>query len=368
MVNSVPYTKPSITELEVTYAEDAARNGWGQQCYDYVHKFETAFKRYIGTAYAISTSSCTGALHMGMAALDIGPGDEVILADTNWVATVSPVVHLGATPVFVDIDPVTWCLDPESVRSAITTHTRAIVVTHLYGNIADLDALQAIADMHGLALIEDAAEALGGSWRGRKAGSIGSFGAFSFHGTKTLTTGEGGMFVTDDADLYERVLTLSNHGRARGQTKQFFADVVGYKFKMSNIQAAIGCAQMERIDVLTSRKREILSRYQDFASQYAGVTTNPIHPDSVSGAWMPTYVFDTALNIRRDALIQTFKEDHIDARVFFYPLSSTASFTEHRNNRLAWDIPERAINLPSFHDMTNDDFQRIFASLKRILT
>ena len=210
------YTKPSITALEVEYATDAAANGWGDRCYDYIQRFEEGFKAHLDVRYAIATSSCTGALHIGMAALGIGPGDEVILADTNWIATASPIVQLGATPVFVDILPDTWCLDPAEVSRAITPRTKAIVAVHLYGNLCDMDSLLAIGAKYGIAVIEDAAEALGSVYHGKRAGSMGAFGAFSFHGTKTLTTGEGGLFATNDAALYEKVLTLSNHGRARG--------------------------------------------------------------------------------------------------------------------------------------------------------
>jgi perosamine synthetase len=251
------YTKPSITEKEVEYAADAARHGWGDKCYEYINRFEDAFKAHLDVKYAIATSSCTGALHMGMTALGIGPGDEVIMADTNWIATVSPIVHLGAKPIFVDILPGSWCIDPELVEQAITPCTKAIVAVHLYGNLCDMDKLLAIGEKYGIPVIEDAAEAIGSIYHGRRAGTMGKFGVFSFHGTKTITTGEGGIFVTNDSELYEYVLTLSNHGRARGQIKQFWSDMVGFKYKMSNIQAAIGCAQIERIDELIQRKRDI---------------------------------------------------------------------------------------------------------------
>ena len=243
------YTKPSITELEVRYAADAAANGWGERCYDYINRFEAAFRDHLGvSSFAVATSSCTGALHMGMAALGIGPGDEVIMADTNWIASAAPIVHLGAKPVFVDIRPDTWCIDPGLAEAAITPRTKAILAVHLYGNLCDMERLLAIGEQYGIPVIEDAAEAIGSEYFGKRAGSMGRFGAFSFHGTKTVTTGEGGMFVTNDAALFERVLTaLSNHGRARGQPKQFWPDVVRFKYKMSNIQAALGCAQMERI-------------------------------------------------------------------------------------------------------------------------
>ena len=211
MSSRILYTKPSITELEVAYATDAARNGWGDHCYEYIHRFEEAFRQHLGVKYAIATSSCTGALHMGLAALGIGPGDEVILADTNWIATAAPIVHLGAKPVFVDILPDTWCLDPNLVEAAITPRTKAIIAVHLYGNLCDMDRLLAIGEKYGISVIEDSAEAIGSIYHGKRAGSMGAFGTFSFHGTKTLTTGEGGMFVTSDANLYEQVLTLSNH-------------------------------------------------------------------------------------------------------------------------------------------------------------
>src|SRR5438309_3444826 len=188
----IHYTKPSITELEVAYATDAARNGWGDRCYEYITRFEEAFKAHLGVKYAIATSSCTGALHMGMAALGVGPGDEVITADTNWIATAAPVAYLGAKPVFVDILSDSWCINPELAEAAITPRTRAIIAVHLYGNVCDMDTLLDIGRRHGIPIIEDAAEAIGSQCHGQRAGSMGLFGTFSFHGSKTLTTGEGG--------------------------------------------------------------------------------------------------------------------------------------------------------------------------------
>ncbi|HJV61637.1 MAG TPA: DegT/DnrJ/EryC1/StrS family aminotransferase [Albitalea sp.] len=353
------YTKPSITELEVGYATDAARNGWGERCYDYILRFEAQFREHLGVSYAIATSSCTGALHMGLAGLGIGPGDEVILADTNWVASVAPVTYLGATPVFVDIRPDSWTLDPDLVEAAITPRTKAILAVHLYGNLCELDRLLAIGERHGIPVIEDAAEAIGSVFHGRRAGSLGRFGAFSFHGTKTLTTGEGGMFVTNDAALYETVLTLSNHGRARGQTRQFWPDTVGYKYKMSNVQAAIGCGQMARIGELIDRKRAILARYRELLAPHRGVSLNPEPAGTVNGAWMPTAVFAPDTGVTRERLQAAFAEQSIDARVFFHPLTSLPSFGGTARSPIAADIAGRAINLPSFHDMTDDEQRRV---------
>ena len=349
------YTKPSITELEVEYATDAARNGWGDRCYEYINLFEEAFKSHLGVRYAIATSSCTGALHMGMSALGIGAGDEVIMADTNWIATAAPIVHLGAKPVFVDILPDSWCIDPDLAEAAITPRTKAIVAVHLYGNLCDMNRLLAIGEKYNIPIIEDAAEAIGSVYHGKRAGSMGKFGSFSFHGTKTLTTGEGGMFVTNDVELYETVLTLSNHGRARGQTKQFWADMVGFKYKMSNIQAAIGYGQMQRIEELINRKREILRFYKDNLEGLDGVSMNPEPIGTINGAWMPTVVFDKETGVTREQLQSLFKSENIDARVFFHPLSSLSMFEDKEFNINSWNIPLRSINLPSYHDINQQD-------------
>lgn len=367
-MNKIYYTKPSITELEIRYATDAAANGWGEHCYEYITRFEEAFKVHLGVKYAIATSSCTGALHMGLAALGVGPGDEVIMADTNWIATASPIVHLGAKPILVDILHDSWCIDPELAEASITQRTKAIVAVHLYGNLCDIDRLLAIGRKHGIPVIEDAAEAIGSQYHGKRAGSIGNFGTFSFHGTKTLTTGEGGMFVTNDANLYETVLTLSNHGRARGQTRQFWPDMVGFKYKMSNIQAAIGCAQMERIEELIERKQEILKYYRERIEMLPDVKMNPEPAGTVNGAWMPTVVFDAGTGVTRENLQVAFAAENIDARVFFHPLSSLPMFENQPHNRCAWDIPMRAINLPSFHDITRIEQNSVSSVIHRVLT
>lgn len=359
MSSRIVYTQPSITDLEHEYVLDAVKNGWGAKCYDYINRFEQQFAQYLGVKHALATSSCTGAMQLGLAAAGIGAGDEVILADTNWIATVAPVVHLGATPVFVDILPDTWCVDPAKVEQAISARTKAIIATHLYGNLCEMAALRALAEKYQLLLIEDAAEALGSEYHGQKAGSMGAFGTFSFHGTKTMTTGEGGMFVTNDSDLYERVLTLSNHGRSRAQTKQFWPDEVGYKFKMSNIQAALGCAQLERIDELVGAKRKLFARYQSLLSHHPGLSLNPEPTDCLNSYWMPTVVFSARSGIKQEQLISAFQKANIDARVFFWPLSSLPMFTAKPENQRAYDIAQRAINLPSYPQLTESEQQQV---------
>ena len=367
MKSKIHYTKPSITELEVSYATDAARNGWGEKCYEYINKFEEKFKEYTGAKYAIATSSCTGAIHMGLSAIGVAAGDEVILAETNWIASAAPITYLGAKPVFVDVLDDTWCIDPAAVEAAITPRTKAIIAVHIYGNLCEMDKLLAIGGKYGIPVIEDAAEAVGSHWHGKHAGTLGKFGTFSFHGTKTLTTGEGGMFITNDAEFYEKVLTLSNHGRARNQTKQFWPDAVGFKYKMSNIQAAIGYGQMERIQELVSRKREIFKYYQQQLAGLVGLQMNPEKPNTVNGYWMPTLVFDKSKGITREKLQAAFAAENIDARVFFCPLSSLPMFVDNLANTNAWDIHSRAINLPSYHDITTVELNRVIQVIANIL-
>lgn len=296
---------------------------------------------------------------MGLAALGVGPGDEVILADINWVATLAPILYLGATPVLVDINKDSWCIDPKEVLNAITSKTKAIIATHIYGNLCDMDRILEIGEAMKIPVIEDAAEAIGSLYKKQWAGSMGKFGVFSFHGTKTMSTGEGGMLVTDDGYLYANVRILNNHGRGV-TSEQFRPDMLGYKYKMSNLQAAMGCGQLARKYELIERKREIFDKYRRRLGRIDGIQMNqPIIKNIiVPGYWMPTVVFDDGL-VDRAHLLDRFKYENIDSRVFFPPLSSLKFMKECKGNINAYDISSCGINLPSYHDMTNDDIDRV---------
>jgi perosamine synthetase len=221
-----------------------------------------------------------------------------------------------------------------------------------------------ISRKYNIPVIEDAAEAIGSEFHGKKAGSMGEFGTFSFHGTKTITTGEGGMFVTNNDQVFERILQLNNHGRSPDQIKQFWPEEVGFKYKISNIQAAIGCAQMERIDELINKKREIYNIYKDLINEMQGVTINHEQENCKIGAWINNIVLDPSLRVSREVLIKNFQKNQIDARVFFWPLSSFDMFKSNKNNLHSWDIPSRAINLPSYHDLAFDDQVRVINVIK----
>ena len=372
-LSQIYYSKPSITEKEISYATEAAANGWGSKCYEYINKFENMFKEYLNVNYTIATSSCTGALHMGLYALGIKPGDEVIAPDITWVATISPIIYLGAIPVLVDVNENDWCIDIKKVEEAITEKTKAIIGVHLYGNLCNMDELLRISKKYNIPVIEDSAEGLGSVYKGKKAGSIGKFSTFSFHGTKTLTTGEGGMFATNDSELYNKVLTLSNHGRNKNQYKQFWFDVIGFKYKMSNIQAAIGCAQMERIDELVSRKIEIFEIYKQKLKDFP-LRLNHTPKDCVNSYWMTTAIFDKDINFDREKLLLEFKNNNIDGRVFFYPLSlifkDSVDYDKMKikeYNSVSYSIYNRAVNLPCYHDIKESDIDRVTDCIKRIL-
>lgn len=359
-MKKIHYTKPSISDLEINNVLDAVKNGWGEKCYEYIYKFEDSFKKHLKVRHTIATSSCTGAIHMGLSALGVTYDDEVIIADINWIASAAPITYLGAKPIFVDILPDTWCIDPSKIEGAITPKTKAIIAVHLYGNLCDMDEILRIAKKYNLYVIEDSAEAVGSVYKGNKAGSMGDFGVFSLHGSKTITTGEGGVFVTNNTELYEKVRNLNSHGRNPKNPKQFWAETIGFKYKISNLQAAMGCAQLARIEQLIKKKRSIFFEYHKLLS-HMNLIMNPISKEKNThyGYWMPTIVFDKELNINREKLIQKFKDNNIDGRVFFYPLSSLPMFKEKKENIISYNIFNRGINLPSYHEMTNQDIEKV---------
>jgi len=237
---------------------------------------------------------------------------------------------------------------------------KAIMPVHIYGHPVDMDPIREIAQRHGLLIIEDAAEAIGSVWHGRRAGSMGLFGTFSFHGSKTITTGEGGMLVTSDAEFFHRVRTLSNHGRAADETRQFWPEVVGFKYKMANVQAAIGCAQLERIDELVREKRRVFLSYS-IALAGLPLQMNPEPAGTVNGFWMPTIVVNEGVHFDRERLLRVFEKQRIDGRGFFWPLSSLPMFTDCVGGNVSKDLHRRALNLPSYHDLADAEINEVVA-------
>ena len=366
-MKKILYSKPSIGELEKKFVCDAIENGWGDSCYDYIYKFQDSYKEYLDVKHAIATSSCTGAIHIALKALGIKPEDEVIIPDATWIASVAPVTYLCAKPVFVDVLESTWCIDPKEIEKAITPKTKAIIAVHLYGNMCEMDEIMLIAKKHDLYVIEDSAEAIGSEYKGKKAGSIGDFGVFSFHGTKTITTGEGGMLVTNNNVLFKIASILHDHGRDPKIKKTFWAEKVGFKYKMSNLQAALGFAQIQRVEELVRKKIEIFKMYKNELSKINDIRLNSEQEYVKNSYWMPTVILDEKLGINRDEFIDYLNKNRIGARPFFYPISSFPEFDTIIRNKVSFRLSKYGVNLPSNYDMKIDDVVFIVKTIKKYL-
>ena len=365
---------PSITQKEIDYVTEAVKSAWYDNANYYNEKFESNFKSYVGTKYAISLPSCTSAIHLSLIALGITEGDEVIVPDITWIATSAPINYVGAIPVFADIDEKTWCITPKSFEKCITSKTKAVIVVDLYGNIPEMDKIKEIAEKHNIAIIEDAAEAMGSIYKGKKAGSLGDIGVFSFHGSKIMTTGEGGMLVTYDKDIHERCLKLRDHGRAVSD-KMFWNDEIGYKYKMSSLQAALGIAQLKRIEELVENKRSIFNWYKDELKDVEGIYLNSEDEAIRNNYWMVTIVWDNKkYKITKEKFMKELKQYNIDSRPFFYPLSMEPAYKELTKNKNytnlnpnSYKISPYAINLPCGMGMNKELVKFVCDKLKLIL-
>jgi perosamine synthetase len=369
----IPVAGPSITDREVALVADAARNAWYSDHYIFNSRFERAMADYLGVKFAVSVPHCTAALHLALAASGIGPGDEVIVPDVTWIASAAPVIYVGAEPVFVDIRADTWCLDIDAVSRAIGPKTKAIIGVDLYGSLCDWKALQEIAERHDLLLIEDAAEAIGSSCRGRKAGSFGKVGTFSFHGSKTIATGEGGMLVTNDETIFNRVLNLRDHGRDPGD--RFFLNAeVGFKYRMNAVTAALGCAQMERIDELIGMKLAIAGWYRERLQDLPHVEMNHHPMDGINSCWMFTVIPDADYGLDKFALMSAMQARNIDTRPFFSPLSSLPAFNDRpvakrfcKPDDVGVGLSRRGVNLPSGYMMTEQLVDIVCGAFREVL-
>ncbi|HYR75231.1 MAG TPA: DegT/DnrJ/EryC1/StrS family aminotransferase [Pyrinomonadaceae bacterium] len=364
---------PSITQKEIDYVTDAVTNAWYGNANIYHERFERAFAEYLGRRHAIALPSCTSAIHLALDALGIGPGDEVVLPDATWIASSAPISYVAATPVFADIDERTWCLSAASLEQCITSRTRAVIAVDLYGNMPEMDAILEVAQRHNIAVIEDSAEAIGSEYKGRLAGNFGAASVFSFHGSKTLTTGEGGMLVTDDDDLRARALFLRDHGRKPGD-KMFFNHEVAYKYKMSSMQAALGLAQLERIEELLEQKRRIFSWYEKNLRGIDGLQLNYGAPETRNVYWMVTVVLDPRFELKKEELMRLMDGKNIDCRPFFFPLSSIPAYRDTKEagaarvrNRVAYSITPYGINLPSGLNLNEEKVAYVCEALKAVL-
>jgi perosamine synthetase len=356
MSEFIPVSRPHFTGKEEEYVLDAVRSGWVSSIGRYIELFEASFAKFCGTKYALTASNGTTALHLALVTAGIGPGDEVIVPDITFVATANAVTYTGATPVLVDIEPDTLCIDPSAVKAAITERTRAIIPVHLYGHPADMDALKAIAAEHDLAIIEDAAEAHGAEYEGRRVGGLGKAGVFSFYGNKIITSGEGGMITTDDAEFYRKACFLRD--QAMSKEKRYWHDIVGFNYRMTNLQAALGLAQMESIDDMLARRAEILAQYRATIATSERIRLNFTANWAKSAYWMICLEVDDFDDERRGRFMQRLKDRGIDSRPYFYPMSAMPMYKCRTPARAAVKSVI-GLNLPTYHDLTPAQIERV---------
>lgn len=363
-MNFIPISQPSITHKEIDYVSDAVKSGWVSSLGKYIDMFEDEFAVYCGTKYALATSNGTAALHLALASLGLSADDEVIIPDLTFVATGSAVKYIGAKVVSVDIEEDTLCINPECIKKAITSATKAIIPVHLYGHPANMEEIDKIAKEHNLYVVEDAAEAHGAEVNGKKVGGLSHAGVFSFYGNKIITSGEGGMITTDDEDLYKKIRYLRDH--AMSKDKRYWHTEVGFNYRMTNLQAALGVAQLGRIEELLAKKKDVFGWYQEGLKDVKGIKLNHEAPWAKNVYWMVCLELEGYGELQRDEFIQKLKANNIDSRPYFYPLSDMPMYAAS-NTPLTHKVYQRGLSLPSFFDITRDqvDFvcQKVVALL-----
>lgn len=362
---------PDITQHEIDIVTDALKNGWyGKNAYYYCELFQDEFAKYHNRKYGIMTPNCTTAIHLLLKGLGIEEGDEVLVPECTWIGSTAGISWLGATPVFCDIEKDSWCLDPDSVLASITPKTKAIITVNLFGNMSDMKRLEEIADQYNLYLIEDAAESVGSTYNGIKSGKFGVGSTFSFHRTKTMTTGEGGMLLLDDEDLYERCMFLRDHGRSKEVSYRILE--VAHKYMPFNIQAALGYAQFLRLDELVTKKREQFNFYKEALQDLPDIQFN-IEPDNVFNSyWITAMVIGKKYGLEKLELIKKLEGEGVPTRPFFYPLSEQPAYNQfnlYKNKNInAYDISSRGINLPGAANLTSDQMGFVCKKIKKVLT
>ena len=355
----IPVSRPALFGNEKKYVADCIDSSWISSNGKYIARFEESVADYLGVAHAICCCNGTVAIHLALMSLGVGPGDEVIVPTVTFVATANAVRYTGATPVFIDCELDTWNLDPGKIQELITPKTRAVIPVPLYGHPCDMDPILEVARRNNIAIVEDAAEAFGAHYKGRKCGAIADISTFSFYGNKTITTGEGGMVVTDNPDLASTVRRLK--GQGMDPERRYWFDRIGYNYRMTNIAAAIGFAQMENVGALVARRKEIASWYRQSLAGIRGIVL-PVQKDYASPSyWMFSILVEDEYGKNRDELMTVLAGAGIETRPFFYPMHILPVYkgTERTSLRTAEYVASRGINLPTFYDLKKDEVDYI---------
>lgn len=359
-LHRIQVMEPLLTGNELSYVTECIKTNWISSQGPFVRKFEKMLSDYCGMPYALSTSNGTTALHLALEALGIGQGDEVIVPDLTFAATINCVLHAKAIPIIVDIDPVTWTISPELIRKAITPKTKAIIPVHLYGQPCAMGEILSIAKEHGLFVVEDCAEALGSSIEGRMVGSFGDVAAFSFFGNKTITTGEGGMLLFKDLAVHSRAAMLRDHGMTPG--RRYWHETVGFNYRMTNLQAAVGVAQMERVDEFIKRKLRIGEVYKSCFAGHAEVQTPSLVSNTLNSYWLFSMLLAPSAKISRDEMMGKLLANGVETRPLFYPLHEMPpykQFSQQGPFHVSTDISARGMSLPSAVTLTNREVRGI---------
>ena len=355
---NIPVAEPHLGAKELLYVSECVLTGWVSSAGKFIAQFEEMFAAFCGTPYAIATSSGTSALHLAVRALDIGPGDEVIVPTLSFIATATAVTYTGARPVFVDSERETWNIDPELIEHAVTKHTKAIIPVHLFGHPANMDPILEIAARNGLSVIEDAAQAHGARYKNRCVGGMGTLGIFSFYGNKIITTGEGGMVVTDRADLAEKLRILRDHGMS--SKRHYWHPVLGYNYRMTNLQAALGVAQLEKVGSILNAKKQIAQTYARALRGFSGISLQPKQPWAESVCWLYSILIDPkSFGSTRDELANHLKESNIESRPLFPPIHTQPVYATGQDLPIAQELSANGLSLPSAMGVRLEDINRV---------
>jgi perosamine synthetase len=366
----IPVAAPDLSGNEEAYVGEAIRSSWISSTGPFVGRFEREFATACGTATALGVCNGTVALHLSLLALGVRPGDEVLVPALTYVATANAVRYVGGEPVFVDVDPATWCLDPAKLENAITRRTRGIIAVHLYGHPADMDAINRVAGIHGLWVVEDAAEAHFATYKGKPVGGLADIATFSFYGNKLITSGEGGAVTLSDPRIELRARTL--RGQGVDPTRRYYFPVTGYNFRLTNVACAILCAQIERREAIVDRRRRMFATYRSGLDGIPGIGFQPVADWAMPAPWLFCITVDPyAYGRTRDELVTRLDAEGIETRPFFMPLNALPPFREGAIGRgdavpVAEGLSESGLNLPTFGGLTDEDQARVIDSVRAL--
>ena len=354
---------PDLSGNEEKYVIEAVRSSWISSTGQFVDRFEHEFAELCGSRAAISVINGTAALHLALLALDVRPGDEVLVPSLTYVATANAVRYVGAEPIFVDVDPDTWCIDPKRLEHSITERTKGIIAVHLYGHPADMDAINSVAASHGLWVVEDAAEAHFARYKGRVVGSLAKMATFSFYGNKLITSGEGGAITLDDAQLERRARML--RGQGMDPQRRYYFPITGYNFRLTNVASAILCAQLERREPLIGRRRQVFTAYRECLSGTPGIGFQPVAVWAEPAPWLFCITVNTdEYGLTRDQLMDALDREGVETRPFFVPLHRLPPFAEQSRRRgeglpVTDRLSATGINLPTYPRLRNQEIRHI---------